>query len=83
MTSRFSAREPPPGAEVVAEPIRVASFLHVIHLLEDGGVKLRSIPSQSAFLIGFGKEAIDELHDAIENCDIEADDAPRDQVAEP
>src|SRR6266496_858892 len=47
-----------PGAEVVAEPIRVPPFPYVVHLFEDRGVKLTKHPFPIGILVCFGKEAV-------------------------
>ena len=70
-----------PGAEVVAEAIGIPSFLHVVHLFKDGGVKLAQHSFPVGVFICSRKEAIGELHDAIKNRDVETDDLARDQDA--
>src|SRR4029079_14277297 len=63
----------PPGAEVVAKAIRITTFLHIVHLLKNGRMKL----AEHAFPIGVfirpGKEPVHQFYETIKYGDIETD----------
>src|SRR6185503_3752229 len=63
----------PPGAKVVAKAIRITTFLHIVHLLKNGRMKL----AEHAFPIGVfirpGKEPVHQFYETIKYGDIETD----------
>src|SRR3954454_12857941 len=59
-----------PGAKVLPETIRVATFLDVVDLLEDRAVELAQHAFPVSVLVRLWKETIHQLHEPIQDCDV-------------